>query len=101
MAERRPWLRQKARCRSRRGELGHGARPGRRAQQARCDACGRASQRSRLSIEREHKNPFYLSDFTLPENIRATTSLEEALKDTDFVLMVVPSHAMRDCVSDG
>ena len=51
-----------------------------------------------LSIEREHKNPFYLSDFTLPENIRATTSLEEALKDTDFVLTVVPSHAMRDCV---
>ncbi len=52
-----------------------------------------------LSIEREHKNPFYLSDFTLPENIGATTSLEEALADTDFVLMVVPSHAMRDCVS--
>ena len=52
-----------------------------------------------LSIEREHKNPFYLSDFTLPENITATTSLEEALKDTDLVMMVVPSHAMRDCVS--
>lgn len=52
-----------------------------------------------LSIRREHKNPFYLSDFTLPENISATTSLEEALNETDFVLMVVPSHAMRDCVS--
>jgi glycerol-3-phosphate dehydrogenase (NAD(P)+) len=51
-----------------------------------------------LSIQREHKNPFYLSDFTLPENISATISLEEALNETDFVLMVVPSHAMRDCV---
>ena len=51
-----------------------------------------------LSIEREHKNPFYLSDFTLPENISAATSLEESLADTDFVLMVMPSHAMRDCV---
>ncbi|HJQ71358.1 MAG TPA: NAD(P)H-dependent glycerol-3-phosphate dehydrogenase [Blastocatellia bacterium] len=51
-----------------------------------------------LSINREQKNPFYLSDFALPENITATTSLEDALADTDFVLMVVPSHAMRDCL---
>jgi glycerol-3-phosphate dehydrogenase (NAD(P)+) len=50
------------------------------------------------SIQSNHKNPFYLSDFILPENISASTSIEEALKDTDFVLMVVPSHAMRDVV---
>lgn len=50
------------------------------------------------SIRRNHKNPFYLSDITLPENISASISIEETLKDADFVLMVVPSHAMRDVV---
>ncbi len=50
------------------------------------------------SIRSSHKNPFYLSDFILPENISSSTSIEEALADTDFVLMVVPSHAMRDVV---
>jgi glycerol-3-phosphate dehydrogenase (NAD(P)+) len=51
------------------------------------------------SIQSLHKNPFYLSDVTLPENIRATTSLEEALAGTHFVIIVVPSHAMREVVT--
>jgi glycerol-3-phosphate dehydrogenase (NAD(P)+) len=50
-------------------------------------------------INREHKNPYYLTDFDLPENIRATTSLKEALVGADFVLIVVPSHAMREVVT--
>jgi glycerol-3-phosphate dehydrogenase (NAD(P)+) len=50
-------------------------------------------------IQTVHKNPYYLSDITLPENIRATTSLEEALAGTHFVLIVVPSHAMREVVT--
>jgi glycerol-3-phosphate dehydrogenase (NAD(P)+) len=50
-------------------------------------------------IQTIHKNPYYLSDVTLPENIRATTSLEEALAGTHFVLIVVPSHAMREVVT--
>jgi len=49
-------------------------------------------------IESSGRNPFYLSDFELPENIRATTSIEEALVGCDFALVVVPSHAMRDVV---
>jgi glycerol-3-phosphate dehydrogenase (NAD(P)+) len=51
------------------------------------------------SIQAVHKNPYYLSDIVLPENIRATTSLEEALAGTHFVLIVVPSHAMREVVT--
>ena len=47
------------------------------------------------SINRHHRNPFYLSDFELPENIRATVSPGEALRDAGFALVVVPSHAMR------
>lgn len=46
-----------------------------------------------------HKNPFYLSDIGLPENIRATSSVEEAIDGADFALLVVPSHAMREMVS--
>jgi glycerol-3-phosphate dehydrogenase (NAD(P)+) len=51
------------------------------------------------SIQTRHVNPFYLSDITLPANISATTSLAEALQDARFVLIVVPSHAMREVVS--
>jgi glycerol-3-phosphate dehydrogenase (NAD(P)+) len=50
-------------------------------------------------INRARKNPLYLSDFTLPENIRATTDIEAAIDGADFALLVVPSHAMRETVS--
>jgi glycerol-3-phosphate dehydrogenase (NAD(P)+) len=49
-------------------------------------------------INQDHRNPFYLSSFDLPENIHATISLEEALAGADFVLLVVPSHAMREMI---
>ncbi len=49
-------------------------------------------------IEISHRNPFYLSDFELPENISATTSLEEALEGAAVALIVIPSHAMREMV---
>ena len=49
-------------------------------------------------INRTRRNPFYLSDFELPENIRATTLLEDAVEGADFALLVVPSHAMRETV---
>ncbi|HYP25497.1 MAG TPA: NAD(P)H-dependent glycerol-3-phosphate dehydrogenase [Blastocatellia bacterium] len=48
------------------------------------------------SITRSRRNPFYLSEFELPENISATTSLELALEGADLVITVVPSHAMRE-----
>jgi glycerol-3-phosphate dehydrogenase (NAD(P)+) len=50
-------------------------------------------------IERTRRNPFYLSDFDLPENLRATASLEEAASRADIALVVVPSHAMREVVA--
>lgn len=50
------------------------------------------------TIEAEHRNPFYLSDFELPSNIHATTSPKEAVQGADFALIVVPSHAMRGVV---
>lgn len=49
-------------------------------------------------INDSHRNPFYLSDFDLPENIRATASIEEAITGADFAIIVVPSHAMRETI---
>lgn len=48
------------------------------------------------NINESHRNPFYLSDFELPENLRATSLLEEAIDGVDFAIIVVPSHAMRE-----
>jgi glycerol-3-phosphate dehydrogenase (NAD(P)+) len=52
-----------------------------------------------LEINRSHHNPYYLSDVRLPDNVSATDSLKEALDSIDFVLIVVPSHAMREVVA--
>lgn len=50
-------------------------------------------------IAREHRNPLYLSDLTLPESIAASTSFPSVLEGADFALVVVPSHAMREVVT--
>ena len=51
------------------------------------------------SIERERRNPRYLSDITLPAGIRATADLEEALEDRELVICAVPSHGVRDVMA--
>jgi glycerol-3-phosphate dehydrogenase (NAD(P)+) len=47
------------------------------------------------SINREHRNPRYLSDVTLPASLRATTDLSEAIRDHEIVICTVPSQAVR------
>jgi glycerol-3-phosphate dehydrogenase (NAD(P)+) len=49
-------------------------------------------------INRTRRNPFYLSDFDLPDNIRATTVVADAVQDAAFAILVVPSHAMRETI---
>ena len=41
-------------------------------------------------------NSFFLPGHPLPERIRATLSLEEAVHDQDVVLIVVPTHVIRN-----
>ena len=53
-------------------------------------------QRVADEINRSHKNPVHLSDFELPQNITATTSLELATAEADSVVVVVPSHVFRE-----
>lgn len=50
-------------------------------------------------IERERKNPAYLSSLDLDRRIRATHSIEEAAQFSDVIFMVVPSHYYREVLS--
>ena len=53
------------------------------------------------AIQEGRRNPRYLTDFTLPDAIRATTSLEQALADKELVISVMPSHAVREVWEKG
>ena len=50
----------------------------------------------REQIEKDRENKVFLPHIRLPENIIPTNDLEIAVKNKDLVLVVVPSHCMRD-----
>jgi glycerol-3-phosphate dehydrogenase (NAD(P)+) len=47
-------------------------------------------------INRRHTNTRYLGDRPLPEALRATTDLSEALGTADVIVFGVPSHSLRE-----
>lgn len=47
-------------------------------------------------IHRENRNSKYLPGILLPDSLRGTDSVEEAVADKDLVLVVVPSQSMRE-----
>ncbi|BCU81772.1 glycerol-3-phosphate dehydrogenase [NAD(P)+] [Polycladomyces abyssicola] len=47
-------------------------------------------------INEHHRNSRYIPDVHLPRSIRATTSIEGAIRDREMVLFVVPSQSMRE-----
>ena len=49
-------------------------------------------------INKEHKNRKHLSDLTLPEKLRASTSLEEVVRDKDLILSAPPSHVLTEII---
>jgi len=51
-------------------------------------------------INEYHTNRHYLPDITIPETIKATLHLEEALADVDTVLFVVPTKAIRSVAKE-
>lgn len=51
-------------------------------------------------INELHTNSCYLSDYTLPENVSATCSHEEALAGADAVIFAVPSSFLRGVARD-
>ena len=51
------------------------------------------------SINRDQRNPRYLSDIELPSSVRATSDLSEALRDRELVICAVPSQFVRDVMT--
>lgn len=47
-----------------------------------------------------HENPQYLPDSPLPESLRATNDLEEAVVAAEVVVMGVPSHGFRNILRE-
>ena len=47
------------------------------------------------AIDRARENPDYLPGFALPENLRTTSDLIEAIDGVKLVLSVVPTHGLR------
>jgi glycerol-3-phosphate dehydrogenase (NAD(P)+) len=52
------------------------------------------------TINLYHENPEYLPDVSLPEELRATNDLGEALESAEIVVMAVPSHGFRAVLKD-
>ena len=52
------------------------------------------------TISTTHVNRDYLPDYQLPKELRATSSLEEALDGAEVVVMGVPSHGFREILDE-
>jgi glycerol-3-phosphate dehydrogenase (NAD(P)+) len=50
------------------------------------------------SINRDHRNPDYLTDAILPDSLTATVDLERALAGAEVVVLAVPSPYLRDAL---
>ncbi len=53
-----------------------------------------------VTMAERRENPVYLPGIRLPEGLRPTASLAEALEGVDLVLMAVPSHGFRAVLAD-
>lgn len=51
-------------------------------------------------INREHCNEAYLPGFEISKELRATDSMEEAVREADVLVMGVPSHGMRAALEE-
>lgn len=48
------------------------------------------------SINRKHVNSTYLTDAWIPNNVRATEDLTQAVAEKELVILAAPSHATRE-----
>jgi glycerol-3-phosphate dehydrogenase (NAD(P)+) len=46
-------------------------------------------------INHDHRNERYLPGYAIAPELRATASLEEAVREADVLVMAIPSHGMR------
>lgn len=52
------------------------------------------------AIATTHENPDYLAGIALPERLTATHDPEEALRDSDFVVLAIPSQSLRENLAE-
>jgi glycerol-3-phosphate dehydrogenase (NAD(P)+) len=52
------------------------------------------------AVNEKHENPSYLPGFALPDNLRATSDLEEAVSSAEVLVVGVPSHGFRDVLAE-
>lgn len=48
------------------------------------------------AINKDHRNPAYLTDLELPESIKAYHDIEQCMRDQDMILFATPSHTLRE-----
>ena len=51
-------------------------------------------------INKHHRNEKYLPGAALNKSLKATTSIKEAVKDADVIIMGVPSHSFRHVLEE-
>ena len=51
-------------------------------------------------VNREHRNSRYLEGYDLHPELRATASLEEAVRAADVIVLGVPSHGFREVLGE-
>ena len=51
-------------------------------------------------INRDHRNERYLPGYPIAPELRATASLEEAVREADVLVMAVPSHGLRAALEE-
>jgi glycerol-3-phosphate dehydrogenase (NAD(P)+) len=51
------------------------------------------------AINREHLNPGYLTESRIPETVRATSKIVEAVEEAETVILAAPSHATRELLN--
>lgn len=52
------------------------------------------------AIQSDRENRAYLPGFELPQSLEATADLAFALQDSDLVVCVVPTHGLRDVITE-
>ena len=48
------------------------------------------------AINKEHRNPAYMSNLILPESVVAYNDIHHCLREQDLILFATPSHTLRD-----
>lgn len=52
------------------------------------------------SINRDRRNPRYLSEAEIPAAVHATSNLAQTVADKELVICAVPSHALREVIQE-